>query len=330
MMPAFGFNTPTLCIFANFFIDNEERLQRMIDSFNSFRDVNPHEWRINIRGSLRHHAADFLARELGDSLHLHFLESSKGWFFDSHSFMIYVQSDYILFWIEDHICIQNPGRLNDVLVEMRCYSVDLLWYSWLNSRTLSVFKRLPAIAEGHHIHVSLVDPTSSSNVRRQLARDFYVVSCVSILEKTFFLSVLTSNKPILKRWPQNLPFDFEKTSRDLGSAAIIWGLPRRELFVAIDDDLETMGYSLISRGLYPNRISRYDLKLIESGTNAYPYRFFSRRSSWIEKVLIGHFHDRLLRIQVSVSSFLWRVSCGDWKWLSLRFKAGHQANTDSL
>ena len=55
----------SLAIFANFFINNEERLQRMKDSFYSFKDINSNEWIINIRGKFKHHAGEFLKNELG-------------------------------------------------------------------------------------------------------------------------------------------------------------------------------------------------------------------------------------------------------------------------
>ena len=46
-------NLISLAIFANFFIDNEERLQRMKDSFKSFKSIKPQEWIINIRGKYK-------------------------------------------------------------------------------------------------------------------------------------------------------------------------------------------------------------------------------------------------------------------------------------
>ena len=55
---------PSLAIFTNFLIDNDERLQRMKDSFYSFKDIKAKEWVINIRGSLKHKAGNFLRKEL--------------------------------------------------------------------------------------------------------------------------------------------------------------------------------------------------------------------------------------------------------------------------
>ena len=75
--------TENISIFANFFIDNEERFQRMKDSFYSFNNLNPKEWVINIRGKFKLRAGEFLSEELNNNLHLSYLESKKGWYHDS-------------------------------------------------------------------------------------------------------------------------------------------------------------------------------------------------------------------------------------------------------
>ena len=84
----------------------------------------------------------------------------------------------------------------------------------------------------------------------------------SIFEKIFFKN-LFSSKPYLKRWPRKYPFDFEKYVTDKIVNEFKFALPKNELFACIDDDLGEDGYSLISRGLYPNRIKRSDLKKLE-------------------------------------------------------------------
>ena len=40
-------------VFANFFIDTEERFLRLKDSFFSFSSADIHEWIINIRGEYK-------------------------------------------------------------------------------------------------------------------------------------------------------------------------------------------------------------------------------------------------------------------------------------
>ena len=86
-----------------------------------------------------------------------------------------------------------------------------------------------------------------------------------IMSEDFFKKVLFSPKPYLKRWPLDTPFDFEKLSKDKVAKVIVRAIPNQELFAAIDDEYGDPGYSLISRGLYPNRISRDCLKESELG-----------------------------------------------------------------
>ena len=86
--------------------------------------------------------------------------------------------------------------------------------------------------------------------------DFYIISATSIIKKDFFKKILLSKKPYLKRRPRKTPHDFEKRSKDNFASIIRTAWPTQELFVSIDDDLCKTGYSLISRGLYPDRISR--------------------------------------------------------------------------
>ena len=83
--------------------------------------------------------------------------------------------------------------------------------------------------------------------------------------KKFFIKILSSPKPYIKRCHRNLPFDFEKSVNDKFSSVIWCALPNQELFVPIDDDQGQSGSSLINRGLYPNRISREDMKKLEYG-----------------------------------------------------------------
>ena len=114
-------SSPSLCIFANFYIDNDERFLRMRDSFFSFCDVQPDEWKINIRGRLKHHAAHFLRSELGAKADIYFLESPKGWSYDSYTYMANATSDYVLFWIEDHICLVDSEHLKALLMKCPYY-----------------------------------------------------------------------------------------------------------------------------------------------------------------------------------------------------------------
>tara|TARA_B100000214_G_C23892928_1_gene592687 strand:+ start:72 stop:965 length:894 start_codon:yes stop_codon:yes gene_type:complete len=256
-------NKISLAIFANFYINNQERLQRMKDSFYSFKDINPNEWIINIRGNYKHQAGNFLINELGDKLKLFYLQSKKGWFDDSIFISKDISSDYVLFWVEDHILINSLDSLKNCIFEMRELNVDQLRYSFFQSDLLKRFKIEPT-KSGNHIKVQELNYENCKNIRKKIG-EFYTVSCVSIMRREFFKKILNSPKPFLKRWPRGVPFDFEKLSKDNVEKKILDSIPNKELFVAIDDDHDETGYSLISRGMYPNRVTRDTMKNIEFG-----------------------------------------------------------------
>ena len=255
---------PSLAIFSNFFIDNEERLQRMKDSFFSFKDINPKEWVINIRGSLKFEAGNFLKKELGENLNLFYLQSKQGWMYDSLIISKKINSDYVFYWIEDNILISSPIDLKNCIMEMKEFDVDIFYYTFYLDAVRKNFDLIEPYKLGKYTKVYKLDLKNCSKIRK-LVGEFYTVSSASIMQKDFFIKILLSPKPYLKRWHRNLPHDFEKVSNDNIFPVILCSLPNKEQFVVIDDNHSQPGYSLISRGLYPNRISRYNMKILEYG-----------------------------------------------------------------
>ena len=257
---------PSLTVFANFCINNQERLQRMKDSLNSFLKINPDQYIINVRGKFRFSAGKFLKQKLNKKLDLSYLHSNRGWFYDAQHISKKINSKYVFFWIEDHLLITSPKIFRNCLIEMEKYKVDQLQYSFLHNRTRKKWAVLPAHKIGKYIKIFNFNFEGYLKMKNKFKKDFYTISCLQIFEKNFFLKVLFSKKPFLKRWPRHLPFDFEKKSADKISSDIRFALPHNELFAAIDDDHANPGYSLISRKKYPNRISRSDFKKLEFGT----------------------------------------------------------------
>jgi hypothetical protein len=259
-------NKPSLTIFANFHINNAERLQRMKDSLDSFLKINPNQYVINIRGKFKHKAGKFLQKRLDKKLEVSYFNNKRGWFYDSRYISKKITSKYIFFWLEDHLLISTPKIFKNCLMEMDKYKADQLQYSLLHNQMRKTWAILPSYKVGKYLTIFNLNSDGCLKMKNKLKRYFYAISCEQIFEKNFFLKVHFSKKPFLKRWPRHLPFDFEKKSADKISSDIRFALPHNELFAAIDDDHANPGYSLISRKKYPNRISRSDFKKLEFGT----------------------------------------------------------------
>ena len=266
-------NLPSVAIFSNFFIDNEERFKRMKDSFYSFKDINCKEWFVNIRGRFKYDVAKFLKNQLQDKVHIFHLESKKGWFYDSNEIAKNINASYVFIWVEDHLLIASPDTLNNCISEMKDFNADQLWYSWFMPNIILPYNVVKIDKQGKYISVRKIDGTACAKIREEIKNysiyrflnDFYIISMTSVMRKDFFMKILTSPKPYLKRWSQMLPFDFEKRSKDNVVPIIKHAISNQELFVPIDDNGNQKGYSLISRGLYPNRVSRESMKVLEFG-----------------------------------------------------------------
>ena len=61
------------------------------------------------------------------------------------------------------------------------------------------------------------------------------------------MKVLVSNRPLLKKFSKESPFNFEQPPSQYWFLPIRWGYPKVELFACVDDDHSIPGYSLNSR-----------------------------------------------------------------------------------
>ena len=247
----------TLTVFSNFFIDNLERLQRMKDSFNSFKEIYPNEWVINIRGKFRQEASLFLKENIGNNLKIYFLNSRYGWFYDSRNIFKEISSNYIMFWIEDHILVNTPDILLKCIEELKLKNLDNLQYSFYNQNLdwIKTFKN----TEGKYTYSIKLDNSKEN-------KQHYISSCPSIMSREYFEKILFSKKPFLKNFPRKTPFDFEKKIKDMNLNNFCITIPKDELFASIDDDHGFPQSSLISRGIYKNRFNRIELQTREGNS----------------------------------------------------------------
>lgn len=243
----------SLTIFANFLIDTEERFLRLQDSFNSFSNIHAQKWVINVRGQYRDNVKAFLEHYLGLRVKVFQLDSPEGWFHDSRIMAEYINTEYVFFWIEDHInLVADLTQYDEILLEMHSRAVEVLPYSflWFTRRYNNVPKD-----ELENIYYLNLDKKAFNLVLKN-DPNAYILGCLSFFEVNLFKRILfCDDKKQVIKWPKETPFNFEKSSHDIHWLPIKIGLPKYELFASIDDDSIEPGSSLISRGLYPNRVS---------------------------------------------------------------------------
>lgn len=249
---------PTLTVFSNFFINDKERFLRLKDSFNSFKDIKAEKWIINARGKYKLDVLFFLHDHLGDKLSAHLLESGKGWFHDSRKLILEIKTDYVMYWIEDQINMANVKKYDEILKEMELGKVDYLRTSWwLFGRLLKVYDIIQG-QEFKNIKVYNIDKKANEIIQKH--NKICIIDLVGIYSSALLKKNIQTNVPMLRRWPKETPFDFEKEGTDTRWLPIKTAVPKYELFASIDTDHGCPGYSLQSRGLYSKRIVRQTAK----------------------------------------------------------------------
>ena len=278
--------TQSLTIFANFRIDNEERYQRMKDSFLSFKDISAEKWVINIRGAYREETLNFLKKHLRSKLCYYEMESKKGWFHDTRIMLKDINSDFVFFWIEDHINMVDISKYDEILDEMQENECEHLAYSWWHNKYKKKFSSLEK-KESASLNIYEMNKENIKTIEKNISHYFYIISAVSITSSRLFKKIISSDHPRLKRWPKETPFDFEKRSTDMEFVPFNHAISKFELFASIDDNHGTgERYSLIDRGLYPNRMTREKIVNLE----------FNKGSRQILRIIPIVFHKILAPI----------------------------------
>jgi hypothetical protein len=258
-----------ISLFANFRIDSVERLQRMKDSFSSMLDINFLNYVVNIRGALSHEARRFIEHSIPERLIISTEEDARGWMDQSLDLVEKLSADRIFIWVEDHIFVSSPKLFLETIEEAFYAGADCLYYSFLTPAITSQYSNLEIYGDGLHSRMYTI---SQDSIKKNLpwikGQSIYTSSMVTVVTKNRFIHRLSNFKGELLRWPHETPFNFEQIWAFERLNKVIIAIPKKELFVSIDDDLD-FNYSLISRGLYPNRINRDQLRIDEGLTKRF-------------------------------------------------------------
>jgi hypothetical protein len=246
-----------LDIFANFLIDNDETFERMKDSFFSFNKADINSWVINVRGKLRKKTISFFKKNIDKNLFI-FSFDSNNWFCDTRKILNFLSAKYIFFWVEDHICLRSEKDFNDIIREIVKYKIDYLEYSFffkgLNQLSLENIKYIKKknilyLNYNKEIHKKRLEWFYDKKIRNIP----YIISQCSIMKIELFKKIINHNS--LSFFKKNVPFRFEKNFRYLNWLPYKLGIIKDEFFASIDDDNHFENSCLISRGIYPDRLS---------------------------------------------------------------------------
>ncbi len=241
-----------LTIFANFRIDSTERLENMKRSFYSFHNAKIENWVLNIRGNKKKEAKEFLEKNITQNYKIFMNNSPNGWFYDSRNLCSNYLSDYIFCWNEDHINVNTIDEFNNLIEKIKKNNIDQFFYSWFHLGNLPKTFQIDELKRDEDLlFLNYNYKTHKKRLEKikkeKLISISFIITLQSIFKKNFFLKIINSNDPFLKRWSKYTPFDFEKNYHDIHWLPFRLGCPNKELFACIDDDHGQNGYSLKNR-----------------------------------------------------------------------------------
>lgn len=261
---------PTVSVFANFFIESPERLLRMQDTISPLLGFGFHNWVVNVRGDLAEQACSYIKEQVTDELTLTSENNALGWLSQTFEMSANLKGDYVLIWLEDHMLMANHKTLSNVVTDMKKTSCDHLSHSWFTEAYQEQYKDLTRSEETATMISYKLNEVNAKHIRKQKLSRVFVSSLTSIMTKDYFQ--LVARPRFIRRWPHETPFDFEITWFSRVAPDVVIGEAKLEIFASIDDSAHSTTYSLIDRGLYPNRVSREDMR-ISNGTSSRSFIF---------------------------------------------------------
>ena len=229
----------TFSVFANFYINDKERFLRFKDSFLSFKDIDATKWFINARGKYKFDVLFFLHGHLTDRLIPYTLESEEGWFYDSRKMMNDINTDYVFFWVEDHINLIDVDKYKEIISDMKESQSEYLCYSWWAfGKPKEIYKKVKK-NNFRNIESFLLDKKTHLMIEND--HSTYIISMQGVFSNQLFKKIIEKGAPFLRSYPRKTPFDFEKGGDDVSWLPIKVAIPKYELFAAIDDDFGLPG-----------------------------------------------------------------------------------------
>jgi hypothetical protein len=297
-----------IVFFGNIFVDNFENYLRMKDSFNSIYDNKIFfDYIINIRGKYSAESIKFFKKK--GVKNLFNISSDHGWYHDSYCILNKIEFNYIFCWLEDFINVKKK-KLKKLFYEVCDKKIDIINYT-------SPYKISSNKNKFYQTSLFKYNKIYKKNYNK-IFKNKFIISYGSIIKKKLFFKIILEND--YNSWSKFTPFGFEKSSKKLKWLPLNIGYLKEEIFASIDDDHETPGSSLQSRGLYPIRVkkrvsSNHLRKYLETGKRFKLSKFFQNTSKSIlllfylfaHKIKFNHFKiliQKQNKINSNLISFL--------------------------
>lgn len=274
----------------NIRLNQEYRINRMLTLLTKIVDYPDAFFSIRVRGNLKLSAYaeiyQLFASKQFINYKLYIGDDFKQWKVNTLKQVIDSQGYHFVLLQEDHFLISETKDLANYVNYLISKNVDLghitSWYTYLEVRN-----QIVKFENFIHNDFGITYDLSQSPWRYLgVNKPRYIVPLVAYFRKDFLIKILCSSRPFWRRYPALSPFDFEQSPNADWFLPALIGFPNKEIFACIDDDIEAIGSSLQSRGLYK-------LDQIRTNEQHNTERISIQRNiPWIrKKILVGKYEN---------------------------------------
>ncbi len=241
-----------MTIYGNLLINDQIRLEIFKSTLPGWLSYWEFPCLLRIRGQLANEAIMFTknfpqVKSVQDSEFL-------TWRKQSESDIRELTTPFIIIYLEDHMIKGSPVTSNNLISEIRENRVDVFQYSWFHQ--YSQLRKI-LLDGGAHLTQNGIFIELTKSLAKGISKPDrnYFISLSSIFNREFLLKVLSSPRPLIRRYDPRSPFDVEQRPGTYWYLPISYGIVSNEIIICIDDDNGVKGSSAISLGLYEGQVT---------------------------------------------------------------------------
>ena len=242
--------TGEICVIFNVFLHEKYKVNRFLEAIERLTEVKLFDFRILLRGPQSILAKEQLISQIPiknmTNVHLELKEVSRDWKLNTLSMVKESNYRYYLLAQEDHLLVANLEFSSQFFNECLRLDIDVAPISFF-----AAHQRLREYFTNKSARVSeiCISCTLEKGWDSDLTSRVWLTSLLSLYKRELLIKLLSTPRPIIKKFPPFTPFDFEQQPGSTWFLPISIALPTSEIFACIDDG--PIGSSLQERGLYP-------------------------------------------------------------------------------
>lgn len=252
-----------ICVIFNVFLHEQYKVNRFLAAIQRLFEVNLFDYRILLRGPQSGIAKEQLISQIPikstAKVHLELKEESNDWKLNTLSMVKESNYKYYLLAQEDHLLVANLELSSQFFCECLRLDIDVAPISFFEDH-----QKLREFLTNKSARISevCISCTLEKGWDSNLTSRVWLTSLISLYKRELLINLLSTPRPIVKKFPPFTPFDFEQQPGSTWFLPISIALPTSEIFACIDDGKS--GSSLQERGLYPLDIARVPIHNVAS------------------------------------------------------------------